>query len=164
MGVLRVSTAQKETIVTTDNWIALFSVVATLLAPMLKILLEHTLRKSKSKDKTARKYGADIKAPRPLWVKIADLSLYLLPGAALVIQAYSAVLGEPVTKFDTFVISLSVASLFFLASIEFFMQITMRLLDAMTKSLELHVRQLDLSEKVLTTLEKNKKVKVPRRT
>jgi len=103
---------------TADNWFAVGLIVATILAPIVKVFFEFVLkRRTKTKGKIERGLK---KRPRINWHLGLNLLYFLAPSTVLIIEAFST---DPVTRYTVFIVSLAIASLFFLIMMEFLYQV-----------------------------------------
>lgn len=101
---------------TTDNWLAIGGIVATLLAPTLQVLLEIRLkRKARNKAKGQVSTPA-IRQTKTPGEKLLVWALFLVPSAVLLTQVLSI---EPLSRVAVFSISLSVSSLFFMVMVSY---------------------------------------------
>jgi hypothetical protein len=87
------------------------------------------------------------------WQSILGWLLFLVPVATIAKEALSS---EPLDRYAVFAISISVASLLFMATLEFVINMMLRLLEVQVQSMGLHVRQIDLSKRLIKAFRRSR--------
>lgn len=141
---------------TTENWIAVAAIVATLIAPIIKVILEKKVFREASKQEKKPKEGGERKKTKWGWKNILGWLLFLVPVATLAKELLSS---EPLSRYSVFAISISVASLLFMVMLQIFTDMIIRLLEVQVESISLHVKQLDLSKKLINAFKRDRNSK-----
>lgn len=137
---------------TTENWIGVGAILATLLAPVVKFLLERKPTRRSKQESEERKLS-----PEPFGRRVINWFLFLIPSASLLVEFLS---NDPVTRKTVFVVSASIASILAMVLIDF----THRIVTILERHDDLHKSHASMDHKLIDVLEQSKARTQKRRT
>lgn len=146
---------------TTENWIAVAAIIATLIAPIIKVILEKKVFREASQQERKPKERGEPRKTKRGWRDVLGWLLFVVPAATLAKELLSS---EPLSRYSVFAISISVASLLFMVMLQIFTDMIIRLLDVQVESISLHGKQLDLSKQLINVFKRDRDSKKRRST